>query len=66
MPEFIDFEARSFDSGEYACAQEARPLLEFGIEEYLAAFTVHDGKWTCFALNHKSSQKREGSRQHCR
>ena len=43
MPEFIDFEARSFDSGEYACAQEARPLLEFGIEEYLTAFTVHDG-----------------------
>jgi len=27
--EFIDDEARSFDSGEYACAQDlARPLLE--------------------------------------
>jgi hypothetical protein len=59
LPEFIDFDAMSFDSGEYACAQEARPLLEVGIEEYLAAITVYHDKWTCFAVNHNSSQKRE-------
>ena len=54
MLEFIDYEARSFDCGEYAFAQDA-PCWRFGIEEFSIGIPV-------LATSRKSWQENKISR----
>ena len=58
MLEFIDYEARSFDCGEYAFAQDA-PCGRFGIEEFSTSIAVIGETGTFLSLHHNSSRKRE-------
>ena len=56
--EFVGCEARSFDYGEYAFAQDA-PCGKFGIDDFPASIAVFEGHDEVFVPRENSSKKRE-------